>query len=79
MVCNNKISLTINWSAESNVVKADDSYFRNLCKSSIKGLRKGEEVYCFTEEQVTEIRRRVTFGIIVIVEEDYYRLRKKIC
>ena len=79
MVYGSKLALTVNWSAEANTTRADNSYFRNLCKDSLKGLRKGEVIYCFTEEQVKEIERRAAFGINVIVEEDYYRITRESC
>lgn len=77
MVYRVQVSMTINWVAEPCVVKHDNSLFRNLCVDSVKGLRKGEEVYCFTQEQVDEIKRRANFGVDVINEDDYYRLSKR--
>jgi len=79
MVYRKQVSLTVNWVAESNVTKNDDSFFKTLCKDSVKGLRKGEEVYCFTEEQVIEIQRRAPFGILVVSENDLYRLSRLSC
>lgn len=78
MIFSTQIALTTNWIAEPTIVKADNSYFRNLCHDSIVGLRRGETVYVFNREQVVEIERRVTFCVESKLVDGIYELKRKI-
>jgi len=76
MIYANKIKLTVNWVSESNTTKSDHHDFKELCKSSVVGLRKGEVVYCFTQEQVDFIKRKAPFTVIAERNECGFALRR---
>lgn len=59
------LTMTVNWVSESNRRETDNSYFHNLVKSSITGLRNLETVYVFTQYQVEAIIAKANFRIAV--------------
>jgi len=69
-------SLTLNWIAESNIVHSDCRYFKELCHDCIVGMRAGETVYCFSEEQLRLIIEKAPFEIEYVITENYYALTR---
>jgi hypothetical protein len=69
-------TLTVNWISERKQEPRGDSYFRQLVFSCVEGLRDGETVFVFTQDQVNAVVRRANFNIVVKELDGCFSMKK---